>query len=119
MPTISTDEILDLVEARHPLLEENLRAQNEFSPQRRKDAEEEFLPQIGTDKRGLSKAETRPSGSVSSSAAAKDNTLADARVSAQNADISEKNQVKEIVPVTFTLTKEKGVMIISGAISLT
>ncbi|MDQ3320948.1 MAG: endonuclease MutS2 [Acidobacteriota bacterium] len=50
VPTISDDETLDLVEARHPLLEENLR-------------ESEY----------------------------------------------------EIVPVTFALTKEKGVMIISGA----
>ncbi|MCA1624827.1 MAG: hypothetical protein LC768_03620, partial [Acidobacteria bacterium] len=50
VPTISDDETLDLVEARHPLLEENLRGSEH-----------------------------------------------------------------EIVPVTFTLTKEKGVMIISGA----
>jgi len=50
VPTISDDETLDLVEARHPLLEENLRGSEH-----------------------------------------------------------------DIVPVTFTLTKEKGVMIISGA----
>jgi DNA mismatch repair protein MutS2 len=50
VPTISDDETLDLVEARHPLLEENLRESEH-----------------------------------------------------------------EIVPVSFTLTKEKGVMIISGA----
>lgn len=50
VPTISTDETLDLVEARHPLLEENLRGSEH-----------------------------------------------------------------EIIPVSFTLTREKGVMIISGA----
>ncbi|MEJ7848553.1 MAG: Smr/MutS family protein [Pyrinomonadaceae bacterium] len=74
VPQISDEEILDLVDARHPLLEENLR---DFSPPRHRDAE-------------LGKAETRPVGSVSQSA-------------------------REIVPVSFKLTKQNGVMIISGA----
>jgi len=112
VPTISEDGTLDLIEARHPLLEENLRAQNQSEPQRRGDAEEEISPQMNADKRGFIKAETRPLGSVSSSAA-RENTLADARASAL--DSRDAKQTKEIVPVTFALTKEKGVMIISGA----
>ena len=71
VPQISENETLELVDARHPLLEENLR---NISTQSRKDA----------------KAETRPVGSVSSS----------------NSDI---------VPSSFTLTKSRSVMIISGA----
>ena len=79
VPTIS-DETLDLVEARHPLLEENLREQNQFLTQRHKDAE----------------------------AQSKDKESKDQRPKTED-------QSKEIVPVSFQLTKEKGVMIISGA----
>lgn len=85
VPTISTDETLDLIEARHPLLEENLR--NNF-PQRREEAKEEILPQMNADKRGFENKGQRT---------------------------KDEGQTKEIVPVTFTLTKEKSVMIISGA----
>ena len=60
-----TDDTLELIDARHPLLEENIRL-------------------------AAQKAETRPVGSVPSS-----NT--------------------EIVPSSFSLTKQKSVMIISGA----
>ncbi|HXG83304.1 MAG TPA: endonuclease MutS2 [Pyrinomonadaceae bacterium] len=73
VPTISDDETLDLVEARHPLLEENLRQLSVVSCQ-------------------LSdKSET------------------------DNQQPTTDNSKREIVPVTFALTKEKGVMIISGA----
>ena len=74
VPQISDEETLDLIDARHPLLEENLR---DFSPSRYPNG-------------GLAKAETRPVGSVSSTA-------------------------RGIVPVSFKLTKQNGVMIISGA----
>ena len=74
VPYISDDETLELIDARHPLLEENFRS---ISTQRRRDAE-------------LGKAETPPVRSVSSSS-------------------------DEIVPSSFTLSKEKSVMIISGA----
>ncbi len=65
VPEITDDDAFDLVDARHPLLEENLR---EPAP----------------------KAETRPVGSVTSN-----NT--------------------EIVPSSFGLTRDRSVMIISGA----
>ncbi|MDQ3799905.1 MAG: hypothetical protein M3384_10665, partial [Acidobacteriota bacterium] len=77
VPQISEDETLSLVEARHPLLEENLRAQNQKSGQRsavsgQQDENEDRRPKT-------------------------------------------EDQSKEIVPVSFKLTKEKSVMIISGA----
>jgi len=75
VPEITDDETLELVDARHPLLEESLK-QNR--------------PRTNADERESKKAETRPVGSVSSS----------------NGDI---------VPSSFTLTKKKAVMIISGA----
>ncbi len=77
VPEITDDEILDLIDARHPLLEKSLR---NISTQRRKDA----------------KAETRPVGSVSL------------------ATKNEPRTTNEIVPSSFTLTKQNSVMIISG-----
>nr|MBA3335062.1 Smr/MutS family protein [Acidobacteriota bacterium] len=77
VPEITDDETLDLVDARHPLLEENLREQSQKN----------LKPQIGTDKHGL-----------------KDKLQGE-----------ENPKSNEIVPVSFQLTKEKGVMIISGA----
>ena len=71
VPQITDDETLDLIEARHPLLEENLKS---ISPQRRKDAEK-----------------------------SKEQTL------------KTKEQNNEVVPVSFKLTKQNSVMIISGA----
>ncbi|HXH69918.1 MAG TPA: hypothetical protein VNI60_06170, partial [Pyrinomonadaceae bacterium] len=88
VPTIADDETFDLIDARHPLLEENLRMQNQIEPQRRRDAEEEIKPQITTDKRGLEIKDERP---------------------------KTEDQKKEIVPVSFKLTKQNSVMIISGA----
>jgi DNA mismatch repair protein MutS2 len=90
VPQITDDETLSLIEARHPLLEENLREQNQkaFSPQRHRDTEK-------------NEAEAR------------------AKAAAQNSyeDRSPKteDQSKEIVPVSFKLTKQNSVMIISGA----
>ena len=73
VPNISDDETLDLVEARHPILEENLRNSE---------------PQINADKRGFETKDQRP---------------------------KTKDQKPEIVPVSFKLTKQNSVMIISGA----
>ena len=70
VPEISDDDALDLVEARHPLLEENLREQSAVSSQQ----------------------------------------------SASNPKSEIRNPKSDgIVPVSFKLTREKGVMIISGA----
>ena len=74
VPTISGDETLDLIDARHPLLEENLR----FA------------------------------------------SIQDSGFRIQDSGENPKSEIlnpesKEIVPVSFKLTKEKGVMIISGA----
>ena len=79
VPTISEDETLDLIEARHPLLEENIRNANN---------EENLKPQINTDKHRL---KTNPKSKIQ-------NPKSD-----------------EIVPVSFKLTKQNSVMIISGA----
>jgi len=77
VPQITDDETLSLIEARHPLLEENLREQNQKSRQR-------------------SAVSGQPENSEDRSPKTED-------------------QSKEIVPVSFSLTKEKSVMIISGA----
>ncbi|HEV8160028.1 MAG TPA: endonuclease MutS2 [Pyrinomonadaceae bacterium] len=77
VPTISSDEILDLVEARHPLLEENLRQ--------------------------LSVVSSRLSENRES------------KLTTDNRQPTTNNQSKEIVPVSFALSKQNSVMIISGA----
>jgi DNA mismatch repair protein MutS2 len=76
VPQISNDETLSLVEARHPLLEENLRRQNQKSGQR-----------------------SAVSGQPES----------------EGQRTKDEGQSKEIVPVSFKLTKQNPVMIISGA----
>ena len=68
-----TDDTLDLVEARHPLLEENLR---------------NFQPQISTD---------------------------ELRSKTKDQKSKIKDQENEIVPSSFGLTRDRSVMIISGA----
>jgi len=80
VPTISDDETLDLIDARHPLLEENLRGGNPRVSKGEKSAESQNKSEISNFKSEI-------------------NT----------------EQSKEIVPVSFKLTKEKSVMIISGA----
>ncbi len=80
VPTISEDETLDLIEARHPLLEESLRRGTRDEGRGTSKAEENY-PQINTDEHGL----------------------------------KTKDRFDEIVPVSFKLTKENPVMIISGA----
>jgi DNA mismatch repair protein MutS2 len=74
VPTISDDETLDLIDARHPLLEENLRFSVQ-SPKSKVQSSEEQNPK--------------------------------SQIPSPKSD--------EIIPVSFRLTKEKGVMIISGA----
>ncbi len=90
VPTISTDETLDLIDARHPLLEENLREQTQGELRITNDELriKENQPQINANERGLESKGQRT---------------------------KDKGQIKEIVPVSFKLTREKGVMIISGA----
>ena len=78
VPTISDDETLDLVDARHPLLEENLR---ESSLQRSRETRSE-----------------PPTSNVKEAQSQKPN-----------------DQNPEIVPVSFSLSKQNSVMIISGA----
>ena len=78
VPEIADDETLDLVNARHPLLEENIRTAE-------------------TRRRGEKKAETRPAGSVPLTTT------------------NEQRTTSEIVPSSFSLTKQNSVMIISGA----
>ncbi len=100
VPEISEDETLNLIEARHPLLEESLR---NSSMQKRKNEEKkeaetrasakaqnarENQPQINTDSHGLETKIQNPKSKI---------------------------QSNEIVPVSFKLTKQNPVMIISGA----
>ena len=80
VPRISDDETLDLIDARHPLLEENLRGQIQDS--RFKVQDSKF--KIQDSKTNLESEILNP-------------------------------ESKQIVPVSFKLTKEKSVMIISGA----
>ncbi len=82
VPTISDDETLDLIDARHPLLEENLQQSSVSEP-----------PALA----GGSTVINRTVGAATNPPA--------------NADGSD----KKIVPVSFKLTKQNGVMIISGA----
>ena len=79
VPEISTDETLDLIDARHPLLEENLRS------------------------------------SVSSSGFPVSSQKIETFTDEPETGNRKPETGKEIVPVSFQLTKEKGVMIISGA----
>jgi DNA mismatch repair protein MutS2 len=88
VPEIADDQTLELVNARHPLLEENLRT---LESQRR-------LDHTGGN---ATVTERAPTPSVG--------TLPNGRVSARIAEGS------EIVPSSFTLTSGKPVMIISGA----
>ncbi len=93
VPTISTDETLDLIEARHPLLEENLRQLSVVSGQ-----QSTVCPTVSGQQqsgRGIKFYARQPVNSEQR--------------------IANSGQKQEIVPVSFTLTKEKGVMIISGA----
>ncbi len=76
VPQISDDETLDLIEARHPLLEENLRSSSVVR------------------------------GSL------RENNL---NKNSDEQQTTNDEQTKEIVPVSFKLTPEKSVMIISGA----
>ena len=100
VPKISTDETLDLVEARHPLLEESLR---NISTQRNRETEKK-------------EAETRASARVQNSKENYPQINTDEHGSeTKNQKPKTKNQSNEIVPVSFKLTKQNPVMIISGA----
>jgi len=88
VPKISDDETLDLIEARHPLLEENLRQQSAVSSQQSKSVPSAVAG--GSDsQRKLSADETKNPPTTAGGS--------------------------DIVPVSFKLTQEKSVMIISGA----
>ena len=86
VPEISENETFELIEARHPLLEENLR---NTIPQKHQDAESEPAYEGGV-------AAASADGVVLSSA-------------------KDQRGASEIIPSSFTLTKQKSVMIISGA----
>ncbi|MEP7212786.1 MAG: endonuclease MutS2 [Acidobacteriota bacterium] len=88
VPEISDNETLELVDARHPLLEENLK---NISPQSRRDAESEPRA-VAT---GLRDGE--PSNDT------------------KNPPAHAGGSDRGIVPSSFTLTKQMAVMIISGA----
>ncbi len=90
VPDISDDETLDLTDARHPILEENLR----MSEPSASAGSTTFVS------KDFSKT-SRPS--------------ANADGSDRNQKLKTKNQSQEIVPVSFKLTKQNSVMIISGA----
>jgi DNA mismatch repair protein MutS2 len=96
VPQITDDETLDLTEARHPLLEENLR---KSETQSRRVAEE--------------------TGSAPTAAAGGQNSaglqITDYRLQNEDRRPKTEDQKKEIVPVSFKLTKERSVMVISGA----
>ncbi len=101
VPTISDDETLDLIDARHPLLEENLR-------------------QMIAD--GLSEPSAVAGGSTvmmkSPSATANPPATADGsdrKNATANPSAAADGSDKKIVPVSFKLTKQNPVMIISGA----
>ena len=83
VPEITSDETLDLIDARHPLLEENIRT---AETQRHGEAKKSSPPYEG----GVAPTSSVGDGVVLSSEA-------------------------EIVPISFSLTKPKSVMIISGA----
>jgi DNA mismatch repair protein MutS2 len=82
VPEISDSETLSLIDARHPLLEENLRKQEHAASEARG----------GTS----THSETGPA-------------------SQNNSKSRTPNPKSPVVPVSFTLTKEQSVMIISGA----
>ena len=86
VPKISEDETLDLVEARHPLLEESLR---NISTRNRETEKKQTASQ--GQRRKFKKTQTGDKGP------------------------KDKGQKNEIVPVSFKLTKQNPVMIISGA----
>ena len=91
VPTISDNETLDLIDARHPLLEENL-----------------HQSAIVSEPPALAGGSTL----ISRNVGAATNPPANAGGSDKKVAATEK---KEIVPVSFKLTKKNGVMIISGA----
>ena len=96
VPTISDDETLDLIDARHPLLEENLRGQiagNLSEPSAVADG-------LNFEHRSVNSKGSTVNVQPPATAGGSDNNDA---------------TKKEIVPISFKLTKQKSVMIISGA----
>jgi DNA mismatch repair protein MutS2 len=88
VPKISDDETLDLIEARHPLLEENLRNAKSEIPQMRDE-----IRGMRDELKEENKLIPHPSSLIPQEPAGG----------------------SDIVPVSFKLTSEKSVMIISGA----
>jgi len=96
VPEISLQNTLELVDARHPLLEENLK---------------EKLTAIGyqlSANRKNAAAETRPVGSVPDDVGRNAKAI-------QTAQSAVRSLQSEIIPSSFTLTSDRSVMIISGA----
>ncbi|HMJ08444.1 MAG TPA: hypothetical protein VK468_05530, partial [Pyrinomonadaceae bacterium] len=96
VPEISDDETLELIEARHPLLEENLRA---ISPPRRRESE----------------PGAAATGFPDSASAIQNKTGTTKHHETARNKHENENPRSAIVPSSFTLTKQKAVMIISGA----
>ena len=92
VPEISDDETLELIGARHPLLEETLRQQS-------------VRPVLAGGRKSVERSDDLVSGAVPSA-------YADRTYLSQQPETSE---VSGIVPSSFTLTRDKSVMIISGA----
>ncbi len=88
VPEISDDDTLELIDARHPLLEENLQTAE-------------------TQKRGEEKAETRAVASVP--------RVSSPHVSKGSTQPIDNSNQSDVVPTSFTLTRDRSVMIISGA----
>ena len=101
VPTISDDETLDLIDARHPLLEENIRQSSVvLSPS-------SVVSRPLSEPSALAGGSNVNSGNVNNAANQPDEN--------KGQRTKHEGQSKEIVPVSFRLTKQNSVMIISGA----
>jgi DNA mismatch repair protein MutS2 len=99
VPTISDDETLDLTDARHPLLEENLR---QMSVQGSLSEPSAVADGLSFEHRNVNSKGSAVRVQPPATAGGSDNNVA-------------ATEKKEIIPVSFKLTKQKSVMIISGA----
>ena len=108
VPEISENEVLELVDARHPLLEEGFRKQ----------VSTEFFSEPGAVATG-SPVNTEGSGRpprTGTTKLTKRHETSRSKKDARNPQSEIRNpQSKDIVPSSFTLTRDRSVMIISGA----
>jgi DNA mismatch repair protein MutS2 len=104
VPQITEDETLDLVDARHPLLEENL---SSFSTQRREEAKQDAEKIADQDHKNS------PPYKGGVAAASADGVVLTTELKSTQTRTA--NATSEIVPSTFGLTPDRSIMIISGA----